>query len=167
MKKHTVKEFVNAGAYSANAFVQLVEPLVKELEKRHWIVTLGRSVVHIQVKPEMYSADASEQSKLKVYCHYKGRSRDVISFVGKDGQVLYDFRPNDSQEELLNWLHVWAHRKIEVERECWCGKKFLTKMINGYQIMEADCCAAHREEREERFRKSCEGGDEESEQRIA
>jgi hypothetical protein len=94
MSPHTVKQFVAAGAYSAKAFLPVVEQLTEILGTRGWSVQFFRTLVKIE----------RGTVKLKIYCHYKGRPRDTLTFVSESGEALRDFKADGDGLGLIQWL---------------------------------------------------------------
>lgn len=75
----SVDEYLAAGGWSSSLFFEHAKALFNDpVLKRCCTFEVGRSVIYIR----------SGGKLLKVYVHYKGLSREYITFVSEDGDDL-------------------------------------------------------------------------------
>jgi len=100
----TFDEYVNSGGWSSHYFLSHAKELIPTLNQLDEIeIKIGRHVIHIHVRGKLL---------LKAYVHYKGRSREYLTFTDKRGVELETFHHTDSYQKIGSWLGLEIAREI-------------------------------------------------------
>ena len=100
---YTFEEYVDAGGWSSHYFLEHAKHLIPDVKKMDNVeLKIGRHVIHILLHGKVF---------LKAYVHYKGRSREFLTFTDKRGRDIITFHYTES------WIHIglWLMSTIGME----------------------------------------------------